>query len=198
MAEIEVSEEEVRGKVPRRRQIWIAMLMGVLLVAVILGILLRDELLVWYYAAQIKNREQDSYWMWIYKMVRAGPAGAKRAIEETKMGSSDGDVEQIVAHTLKEYADYDVYPYVSALFSDPDPRARAFAASVAGWLGDPRYREGLSELAQDNTALPDGWFGNTVGSRAKTALHWLTLPAHPILPEHDTEGTESPWRSSAH
>lgn len=184
MTEIQASEREAQRKVPRRRYISIGLLVGALLVAVVLGIVLRDELLVWHYAAQMK-KGRGSAWMWIHKMVKVGPAGAKRAIEETKTGSADGDVEQIVAYMLQQYANYDVYPCLSPLFSDPDPQVRGYAAFVAGWLGDPRYREGLRKLAQDNTPLPRGGFKETVASRAKTALHWLTLPASPILPDYD-------------
>jgi len=128
----------------------------------------KDEAMVYYYSRRMKDPGADA-WAWMEKMVQAGPAGTRWVIAECKSGSHDGEVEQITAAMFKE-APYDVHPYVSALFEDPDPRARGYAASVAGYLGDPRYRKAIEKLTGDSAELPQGWSDRTVSQRAKRAL----------------------------
>jgi len=154
-----------------RTRIWSVVL--VLLLLGVIGAVLRDDAMVWYYARQIARNPNDDPWPVMEKMVLAGPAGAKWVLHDCRAGSADGSLAQRSAGLLKE-ADYDVYPYVSALFEDEDPRTRAYAATVAGCLGDRRYAEAVKKLTGDAAGLPKGWTDSTVSVRAKRAL--LNLP----------------------
>jgi HEAT repeat protein len=110
-------------------------------------------------------------WRCMRRMVEAGSTGVRLLLRDCKEGSWDHDVEDSVAAALK-HARCDVYPHLVALFSDPDPRARAFAADVASQLGDERYVEPLKKLLQDRAALPRPW-EETVAQHAQGALRGI-------------------------
>ena len=153
-----------------RTRVWTVVLLLLGLGAV--GLVMSDNVMVWYYARQIANHPDDDPWPVMEKMVVAGPAGAKWVVNECRTGSPDGEDERAVAEMLK-LADYDVYPYVSPLFKDDDPRTRAFAVSVAGYLRDSRYREAIQKRTGDDADLPEGWTDRTVNIRAHQALERL-------------------------
>jgi len=153
-----------------RTRVWTVVL--ILLGLGVVGLTLLDDAMVWYYARQIRLDPESDPWPWMEKMVQAGPAGAKWVLNDCRAGSADGELERLAAEILDE-APYDVTPYVSALFRDDDPRARAVAVTIAGYLGDPAYRDAIEKLTADSAELPKDWTDRTVSSRAHRALDRL-------------------------
>ncbi|HBC85800.1 MAG TPA: hypothetical protein DCZ94_02475 [Lentisphaeria bacterium] len=100
-----------------------------------------------------------------------GPEGVKELLDKNKEGSYDRDVEMYVAAGLI-YAPCDVYPLLLPYLSNEDPKIRAFAILVAGFLGDKRYESIIKKHLEDKTKL-EFWFDDTVADRAETSLNYI-------------------------
>jgi hypothetical protein len=162
----------------RRGMLAFYVAMGFLMVTALAGYFAWTPLRVHYYSSEFNGfRSNQCYYA--RRLIECGPEGTRRFLQLVKTGSYDADVGQVAAVLLTKYADHDVLPQVSELFADPDPRARAFAAGVAGHLRDQRYLGGLQALAADDSALPDSWFDKSVAARAKLAIKMITNKESP-------------------
>ena len=87
----------------------------------------------------------------------------------------DGDGQLNTAWALFKVED-DPIPQLRKMMLDEEPENRAFAAMVAGILGDVRLQKDISALRKDRSELGEfagDWFWDTVADVAKEALEIL-------------------------
>jgi hypothetical protein len=110
---------------------------------------------------------------------------------------SEENDEPVTAARLLGCWHEDPVPALRGMMAGTDPLKRAFAATVAGRLGDVRLEPELERLLEDKAALgkfPGLWFaGDTVGEAAASAMEKL-LETDPVRQsERAARIGKAPW-----
>jgi hypothetical protein len=121
--------------------------------------------------AGLRNQRQV---VWDQLRKDDGKVSASEIIEwmyKNHLSHHDGDSQKYAAFCLIQLDD-DPLQHLRKMMAEEQPTRRAYAALIAGMLGDTRLTEDIKRLADDNAKLGQfegDWFWNTVADIAKEA-----------------------------
>jgi hypothetical protein len=124
----------------------------------------------------IRTKHQE---VWDHLRKDDGKVSASEVIEwiyKNWRSKHDGDSQLSAAMCLVQLDD-DPLPHLKKMMAETSPERRAYAALVAGMLGDSRLKPDLEKLSDDHATLgqfEDDWFWKTVSEAAKVALRSLS------------------------